>query len=441
MATQEPLEGQGPSSSPRVLVADDHAVFCEGLVRLLESRFHIVGTVNDGTLLLEAASRLHPDVILLDLSMPKLGGFEALRQMELHGVDARVIVLTMHADPMMASEAVKLGASGFVSKQCGGSELVEAIETTLRGGVYLSSSLTDRSPSASKQDAEADVPLTAEQVEVLKLLAAGQRIKDIANTLGLPRRRIETMKYEISHRLNLRSTAEIVRYAVQNGLISGAVENVFVVDEDDDGRTGMCRTLAAAGFSVQGFASAESFLTRPRINGAGCLVVDQHLPGLSGLELQRTVAGDGMMSVVFVTTHGDVSSAVQAMKSGAVDFLAKPVRADELIAAVRRGLTRSARSDAERQLRDGFIERVARLTPREREVASCVIQGMLNKQIAWELGTAEKTVKVHRGRAMEKLEVGSVAELVRLAERTGALTLAQGGSPSARPITHRHPRA
>jgi FixJ family two-component response regulator len=195
-----------------------------------------------------------------------------------------------------------------------------------------------------------------------------------------------------------------------------ATQNVFIVDEDDSARIALSQSLSASGFAVWIFNSAESFLEQRPATGPACLVLDHHLPGLSGLELQKKLTGDNTLSIVFVTSRGDVATVVEAMKSGAVDFLTKPVDSPQLVAAVTRGLERSVRTEAEGRLHDVFVERVHRLTRREREVATGLIRGLLNRQIAWELGTTEKTVKVHRSRVMAKLEVGSVAELVRLVE-------------------------
>jgi FixJ family two-component response regulator len=195
-----------------------------------------------------------------------------------------------------------------------------------------------------------------------------------------------------------------------------AIGDVFVVDDDDDARRALTKSLAASGFVVRAFNSAETFLKHRPTKAPVCVVLDYHLPGLSVLGLQKNLLDDCAASVVFVTRRGDVSTVVQAMKGGAVDFLTKPVDPEQLLAAVTRGLEQSARADAERRLYGVFLERVDRLTRREREVATGLIRGLLNKQIAAELGTTERTVKVHRAHVMAKLQVGSVAELVQLVE-------------------------
>jgi FixJ family two-component response regulator len=205
-----------------------------------------------------------------------------------------------------------------------------------------------------------------------------------------------------------------------------SIHNVFVVDHDERARIALSRHLSSFGFTVQAFSSAESFLEQRPASGAACVVLNDCLPGLSGLELQRRLRDESAVSVVFVTGRGDVPTVVQAMKSGAIDFLTTPVDTEQLVAAVNRGLEESARTEAEQRLYDVFVERVDRLTRREREVATGLIRGLHNKQIASELGTTERTVKVHRGRVMAKLEVGSVAQLVRLVEnarRGDVLTL------------------
>jgi FixJ family two-component response regulator len=196
------------------------------------------------------------------------------------------------------------------------------------------------------------------------------------------------------------------------------VKTVFVVERDDDLRAELRKCLAAHDFTVRDFSSAESFLDSLPAAGPACVVVDQHLPGLSGPELQRKLRGHPALAMVFVTGSGDVPTVVETMKHGAVDFLAKPIQEAQLVAAVTRGLQDVVRAEAQRDARDKFLERIQRLTAREREVAICLIAGFSNKQIAADLGMTEKTAKVHRGHVMAKLEVGSVAELIRLADAT-----------------------
>jgi len=193
---------------------------------------------------------------------------------------------------------------------------------------------------------------------------------------------------------------------------------VFVVERDDDLRARLSGYLSASGFAVRGFSSAESFLAGLPVSGPACIVVDQHLPGLSGPDLQRQLLDNPVLAVVLITDSGDVSTVVQAMRDGAVDFLMKPIEPDQLIAAVTRGLQKGTGAETKRQVRDTFLSRVELLTAREREVAMRLVAGRSNKQIASELGTTEKTAKVHRGHVMAKLKVGSVAELIRLAEET-----------------------
>jgi FixJ family two-component response regulator len=192
---------------------------------------------------------------------------------------------------------------------------------------------------------------------------------------------------------------------------------VHVVDDDPSFSRAVSRRLEAEGFEVVTFDSAEAFLSA-LTDGPGCVVLDLRMPGAGGLDVQEALARRAdPLPVVFLTGHGDVHSSVRAMKAGAVDFLTKPVTGDELVEAVRRAiaLDESARA-SRRQTRD-LRSRYARLTPREREVFALVARGLLNKQIAGELGMAERTVKAHRGRVMEKMELQSVAELALAAER------------------------
>src|SRR5205809_4269478 len=193
---------------------------------------------------------------------------------------------------------------------------------------------------------------------------------------------------------------------------------VFLIDDDASVRKGVSRLLRSAGYKSEAFESASDFLAREQHAGPTCVIVDVRMPGLNGIDLQETlIQRRREEQLVFITGHGDISMCAQAMKAGAIDFLPKPFRSDDLLGCVERALIRSAE-----QRRRGAEENEARtllglLTPRELEVMQLVVTGMLNKQIAGELGTAEKTVKVHRGRAMRKLNVSSVAELVRLTEK------------------------
>jgi FixJ family two-component response regulator len=198
---------------------------------------------------------------------------------------------------------------------------------------------------------------------------------------------------------------------------------VFVVDDDPSVRRSVTRLLESSGYAVEAFASAREFLARSPHPGPSCLVLDVRMPGLTGLELQeRLVAGGRRMSIVFVTGHVDVPKSVEAMKGGAVDLLTKPVDAEDLIAAVQRCLAKSAQDMSTTARVTEVQRRVKLLTAREMEVFALVVTGMLNKQIAGALGIVEKTVKVHRARVMEKMQAGSVAELVRLAEAVGVIT-------------------
>jgi FixJ family two-component response regulator len=199
---------------------------------------------------------------------------------------------------------------------------------------------------------------------------------------------------------------------------------VLVVDDDAAVVKSLSRVLRSADLTVVTFASAREFLDRHDPNLPGCVVLDVAMPGLSGLELQEALVSKGQeRAIVFLTGRGDIPMSVQAMKRGAVDFLTKPVNADNLIGAVRLAIEKDRLWRQERAEVAEIRQRVATLTPREREVLGHVISGHLNKQTASDLGTAEKTIKVHRARVMEKMKVQSVAELVRLSERAGIQSL------------------
>jgi FixJ family two-component response regulator len=193
---------------------------------------------------------------------------------------------------------------------------------------------------------------------------------------------------------------------------------VFAIDDDVSVRRGLTRLLRSAGYKSETFESASDFLARQPYSGPSCVIVDVRMPGLNGIELQEDLIKRRRQEpLVFITGHGDIPMCAQAMKAGAVDFLRKPFRNDELLQCVQNALIRSAdqrRRSAEKNEARRLLDL---LTPREFEVMQLVITGMLNKQIAGKLGTAEKTVKVHRGRVMQKLRVTSVAELVRLVQK------------------------
>ena len=195
---------------------------------------------------------------------------------------------------------------------------------------------------------------------------------------------------------------------------------VYVIDDEMPMRKAIGRLLEAEGYSVEMFAAAREFLARPPHRGPSCVVVDLNLPELNGLDLQRVLANSGRVDqLIFVTGGASVPTCVQAMKSGAIDYLSKPFRDEDLLGAVERALVRASEKWVKSSQRKEVRARLATLTPREFEVLKLVIGGMLNKQIAGRLGTTEGTIKAHRGRVMEKMKVRSVAELVVLAQRAG----------------------
>lgn len=195
---------------------------------------------------------------------------------------------------------------------------------------------------------------------------------------------------------------------------------VHIVDDDPSALRGLTRLIRAAGMRAESFASARDFLASGKRDGPGCIVLDVRMPEMTGPDLQEELGkADYCMPIIFLSAHGDVPTAAQTMKRGAVDFLTKPVDRDDLLGAIRAALALDAESRAQLGVRGSARQRLEKLTPREHEVMSYVISGMLNKQIAHELGIAEYTVKVHRGRVMDKLGIDSVPELVRLCEKAG----------------------
>ncbi|HVY04738.1 MAG TPA: response regulator [Burkholderiales bacterium] len=203
-------------------------------------------------------------------------------------------------------------------------------------------------------------------------------------------------------------------------LPSGSGQSVYVVDDDSSVLRAVSRLLRAAGYAVTAFSCPLEFFGQFDRNAPGCVVLDIAMPGLDGLELQRRLNGAATaLAVVFVTGHGDVPASVRAMKAGAVDFLTKPFNDTDLLDAVDSALRRSRAAFRSRDELAVLYRRLASLTLREREVFEHVVAGQLNKLIAVDLGAAEKTIKVHRGRVMQKMEAGSLADLVRMAERMG----------------------
>jgi FixJ family two-component response regulator len=202
--------------------------------------------------------------------------------------------------------------------------------------------------------------------------------------------------------------------------VNGIIPIVFIVDDDRGVRTALSCLLTAAGYQVRSFESAERFIEEQDAEAPGCLLLEVCLPGLSGLELQRALAGSpNARPIVFMTGTGDIQAGVRAMKAGAIDFLTKPIDESRLIAAVEQAFRCDAEQRQERAIRSMIQQRLETLTPRERQVMMHVVLGQFNRQIAAEIGTGEKTVKVHRGRVMSKMGAGSVAELVKLAARIG----------------------
>jgi RNA polymerase sigma factor (sigma-70 family) len=193
---------------------------------------------------------------------------------------------------------------------------------------------------------------------------------------------------------------------------------VFVVDDDRSVRSSLKLLISSVGLQVESFESADTFLQRKPPDAPSCLVLDVRLRGLSGLDFQRELAARNIhIPIVFITGHGDIPMSVRAMKAGAVEFLTKPFRDQDLLDAVRIALERDrSRREEEKEVTD-LQQRFDSLTPREQEVICLVVSGMLNKQIAGQLGTAENTVKVHRSRAMEKMKAQSLADLVKMIEK------------------------
>jgi FixJ family two-component response regulator len=196
-----------------------------------------------------------------------------------------------------------------------------------------------------------------------------------------------------------------------------------VVDDDASFRTAIERRLKHAGYEVETYSSAQHLLDRPPgVEKPGCILLDVQMPGLNGLELQdRLIELGSILPIVFVTGHSDISTTVRAIKAGAEDFLTKPIPSEQMIDAIERALARCEALRSQRSKLDSIFAHLATLTPRERQVFDLIVRGKINKQIATELGTTERTVKAHRHEVMEKMQVHSLAELVSSAERLGLL--------------------
>ena len=206
---------------PTVLIADDHAIVKEGLVGLLkEHDFDVVGAVGDGQLLVDAAKRLRPDVIVTDMTMPGLSGLDVLERLKSDRLQSKVIMLTMHNDAELATQAIRAGASGFLLKHSAGEELLTAIDQVLQGRTYLTPALTRDVMVRMAAPPSAEPQLTARQRDVLRLILKGQRMKEIASALDLSPRTVETHKYDLMEALGVHSTPELVKYAIEHRLVA-----------------------------------------------------------------------------------------------------------------------------------------------------------------------------------------------------------------------------
>jgi FixJ family two-component response regulator len=200
--------------------------------------------------------------------------------------------------------------------------------------------------------------------------------------------------------------------------MSGSDSIVYVVDDDVSSRQSLEFLIGTSGYTVRAFASSKEFLASPRPEIPACLVLDVRMPGLTGLELQGELARIGVrIPIIFITGHGDIPMSVRAMKAGAVEFLTKPFQEDSMLKAINLAIDRDRVAHRTRLELADLRRRHARLTPRERQVMASVVTGLLNKQVAAELGASEKTIKAHRGKVMQKMEAASLADLVRMSER------------------------
>jgi len=205
-----------------------------------------------------------------------------------------------------------------------------------------------------------------------------------------------------------------------NSVIQDSRPTVFVVDDDASVREAVRSLLRSVGLSVETFGTAQEFLSNPRNSAPGCLVLDVRLPGIGGLELQHQLAERNLQApIIFITGHGDIPMSVRAIKAGAVEFLTKPFRDQDLLDAVQQAICQDRRAREQRAEIAELRQRYEGLSPREQEVMGLVVRGLPNKQIAGTLGTSEATVKLHRARSIQKMQAGSLADLIRMAEKLG----------------------
>ena len=207
-------------SRPKILLADDHKMFAEGLGSLLQDEFELLATVEDGQALVDAAVLLEPDIIVADISMPVLNGFDAVRRLKKKGVVAKIVFLTMHADSALVAEAVRCGGSGYVLKQSAGEELLSAIRQVFEGGTFFPTLVDHGMDRPGSEEVVHRLELTRRQGDVLRLIAQGCTMKEVATELGISTRTAESHKYEMMGVMGVHTTAELVQYALKLGLIS-----------------------------------------------------------------------------------------------------------------------------------------------------------------------------------------------------------------------------
>ncbi len=317
------------ANRPRLLLADDHTILLDAFRRLLEPAYDVVGAVTNGRALVEAALHLKPDAIVADIGMPQLNGLDACEELTRQLPQTRLIFLTVNEDPDIAAEAIRRGAAGFLLKKAAASELFTALERVLSGRFYITPAISTEPPAvfvARAQHGQGSQKLSLRQREVLQLLADGRSMKEAADLLKISPSTIAFHKYTMMKQLGLKTSAELVQYAIRIGL----------VDDHPEILRQVARLLSGTFQVVDALSDGSTLRRAVTLHHPELVVLDISLPGASGLELARELARlDPPPKVVFLTVHADSDYAREAFATGALGYVVKPRLATDLVPALR----------------------------------------------------------------------------------------------------------